>query len=475
MSRQDLDDPSDRLAMPSRRAALFNARDMLLASAAAPALLAGASDVAAQEAAKLNVVHGFVTHRSILLWLQGTRAHPVRLQVMERESTSTPVQTIDAELDLRADCTATLEIGGLEEGTLHHYVVRHAKTDQVLATGSFKTQPLWQWRRDPPTLRIAAGSCAYLNEARYDRPGKPYGSDEEIFDTIAAASPELMLWLGDNIYLREVDWTSREGINRRYRYYRSHPRLQKLWQACPHIAIWDDHDFGPNDGDASFEGRGWAQEMFRRYWPLPYAPPSDGLYGRVLQGDVDIFMLDDRSYRYPNRWPAGADKVMFGAKQMQWLKAALTYSQAPFKIVAGGSQFLNRASDETREAWPKYAAEQADFMRWLAERKIPGVLFLSGDRHFSQMLRIERPGLYPLHEITTSALTAGVVTQVSQAERASTEVVPGTMLHEHNFAMITVTGPRTQRALSIEIHDTKGEKKWEWKTTAAELAAGTRT
>ena len=47
--------------------------------------------------------------------------------------------------------------------------------------------------------------------------------------------------------------------------------------------------------------------MFRRYWPLPYAPPADGLYGRILQGDVDIFMLDDRSYRYPNRWPAGPD------------------------------------------------------------------------------------------------------------------------------------------------------------------------
>jgi alkaline phosphatase D len=250
--------------------------------------------------------------------------------------------------------------------------------------------------------------------------------------------------------------------------------MQRLWTACPHVAIWDDHDFGPDNGDASYAGSGWTLEMFRRYWPLPYSPPSDGLYGKVLQGDVDIFLLDDRSYRYPNRWPEGPEKVLYGAKQMQWLKAALTYSRAPFKLIAGGSQFFNQASGAERESWARFPAEQGDFKRWLEERKIAGVIFLSGDRHFTQMLRVQRPGLYPLHEITTSPLTAGVVKEIAEAERSHPDVVPGTMYHDRNFAMITVTGPRTQRALTLEIRDTKGEKRWEWKTTAAELAEGTR-
>jgi alkaline phosphatase D len=213
--------------------------------------------------------------------------------------------------------------------------------------------------------------------------------------------------------------------------------------------------------------------MFRRYWPLPYTPPGDGLYGKVLQGDVDIFLLDDRSYRYPNHWPEGPEKVMYGPKQMQWLKAALTYSQTPFKIVAGGSQFFNQASGPGRESWAHFPAELGDFKRWLEERKIPGVIFLSGDRHFTQMLRVQRPGLYPLHEVTTSPLTAGVVTEISDAERNHPDVVPGTMYHGRNFAMITVSGPRTQRTLSLEIRDTNGEKRWEWRTTAAQLAQGT--
>jgi alkaline phosphatase D len=290
-----------------------------------------------------------------------------------------------------------------------------------------------------------------------------------------------MLWLGDNIYLRDPEWTSREGINRRYRYYRSHASMKKLMQAAPHVAIWDDHDFGPDDADASFVNRRWTREMFHRYWPLPYDPPADGLYGMVTVGDVDIFMLDDRSYRYPNRWPAEApEKAMYGPAQMQWLKAALVYSRAPFKLVAGGTQFFNKVSRAQPgapyrgETWSNFPAEQESLMRFLAETRIPGVVFLSGDRHLAQMFRIERQGLYPLHEVTTSPLTAGAIANPVDAERNNPEMIPGTMYNDRNFAMITVTGARTKRAISIELRDTAGNKRWDWQASAAELAEGTR-
>jgi alkaline phosphatase D len=212
--------------------------------------------------------------------------------------------------------------------------------------------------------------------------------------------------------------------------------------------------------------------MFHRYWPLPYTPPADGLYGKVLQGDVDIFLLDGRSYRDSDRWP-GEDKAMFGPRQMRWLKSALLYSRAPFKIVAGGSQFFNRASRS--ECWLKYPAECQDFLRFLDQSRIPGVVFLSGDRHFTEHLRIERPNLYPLHEFTISPLTFGRSSSLDAAERNNPDLVAGSLLDERNFALLTVTGPARQRALSIEVRDTRGQKKWEWTTTAAELAQGTKT
>ena len=483
MSRPELEDPSDRVEMPSRRQALFTARDALFAAAATPALpgLAWAANAKAPAVPQLRVMHGFADHQGILLWLQGERAQPVRLEVMAGSAAAKPLQLIDGELAARDDFTTTLAVAGLDPGTQHHYVIRRPDTKAVLARGAFKTQVLWQWRTDPPTVRIAAGSCAYLNDARYDRPGKPYGGGEEIYDTIAGLSPDLMLWLGDYLYLREADTTSRAGINYRYRYHRKHPSQQKLYTACPQVALWDDHDFGPDDSDASYSGKGWSSEVFGRYWPMPYAPPADGFYGQMLQGDVELFLLDCRSYRDPNHWPNAAGKAMYGAKQIQWLKKALTYStthhspRAPFRIICGGSQFLNRVSGDWRESWAYYPDEQGEFLRWLAERKIPGVFFLSGDRHFAQHLRFERPGLYPLNEITTSPLTSGLVSRIADEEKNSADIVPGTMLMERNFAMITVTGPRAKRELAIEIRDAKGGKRWEWRTTAAELAPGTRS
>ena len=425
--------------------------------------------LAAAEADALRVLHGFAHQQGLSLWMQGARARELQVDVI---AGGAAVQTVAARLDPAADCSAIVELSGLEPGGEYRYVVRDAGGE--CASGAFRTQPLWQWRTDPPTVRIATGSCHYLNDGHFDRPGKPYGGGYEIFDTIAAASPDLMLWLGDNIYLREPEYTSREGINRRYRAYRAHPAMQRLMTAAPHVAIWDDHDFGPDDSDASYAGRGWTLEMFRRYWPLPYAPPAGGLYGMVTQGDVDIFLLDDRSWRDPDRWPEGADKAMYGAAQMHWLKAALVYSKAPFKLVAGGSQFFNDVSAPHVESWSRYPAEQRDLLDFLAARRIPGVIFLSGDRHFSQMLRVERPGLYPIHELTTSPLTSGVVANPGDAERGNPKLVAGSMLNERNFALVTVSGPRRERRIALELRDARGAQRFTWTASAAELAAGTR-
>jgi alkaline phosphatase D len=471
--------PSERPSQPARREALFTARDLLLASLATPAAALLSSPAAAARAASaLTVMHGFADLQGITLWLQGARAQSVRVELQAEGRVEA---VVDVSLEAQADCAASIYIGALQSGTTYRYTVRPRSGREALASGTFKTQAHWQYRGDPPTIRIATGSCNYLNDGRYDRPGTPYGGGEGIFDAIAATTPDLMLWLGDNIYLRDPEWTSREGINRRYRFYRSHAAMRKLWQAAPHVAIWDDHDFGPDDSDASFVNREWSLQMFRRYWPLPYAPRRDGLYGMVTLGDVDIFMLDDRSYRYPNRWPADApDKAMYGAAQMQWLKAALVYSRAPFKLVAGGTQFFNkvsRAEPGARyrgETWSNFPAEQESLRKFLDETRIPGVVFLSGDRHYAQMLRIERGPLYPLHELTTSPLTAGPIRDPGEAERNNPEMVPGTMYNDRNFALITVTGPRTRRAMAVELRDTAGNKVWEWQATAAQLAEGTR-
>ena len=82
----------------------------------------------------------------------------------------------------------------------------------------------------------------------------------------------------------------------RDRAYRALPELRRLWRATSHIAVWDDHDYGPNDGDASFVMKGAALEVFRRYWPNPTygLPDVPGTFGWMHLGDVDFFLLADQ-------------------------------------------------------------------------------------------------------------------------------------------------------------------------------------
>ena len=153
-------------------------------------------------------------------------------------------QTASVESDEKHGHTAHLELTGLEPGT-DYDVVMVVGGKELTESMEVSTQVLWDYRMDPPPFSFVTGSCAYINEPEYDRPGRPYGGGYEIFESMAAEDPDMMLWLGDNIYLREVDFQSYSGFLHRYSHMRQTPEMADLLKACPQYAIWDDHDFGP--------------------------------------------------------------------------------------------------------------------------------------------------------------------------------------------------------------------------------------
>lgn len=428
--------------------------------AAAFALLAAAPVWAA------SILHGFADMSSITFWVQTDRAARVAVE-LHPEADPSKRRRVEGVTRPEDDFALALRLAGLDPGTRYRYSIA-IDGKPAAEPGRFATQPFWQFRAEPPAFSVAFGSCFYLND-RFDRPGPPWGAGFEILDAIASQSPDLMLWLGDNVYLREPEWTSIEGMSARYRAMRALPELRTLARATSHVAIWDDHDYGPNDSDASFVMKGAALEVFKRYWPNPShgLPGVPGVFGLVTFGDVDFFLLDNRFHRFPNRYPQTPEKAMFGRAQLEWLKQALVSSRAPFKIVVAGGQFWNRAN--RFEAFHNFPAEQKALADWLLELKIPGVVFLSGDRHFGGLWRIERPGTYPLYEFTSSPLTAGPVVNPSAGERENPDLVPGTLLNQRNFGMLRVSGPRTERVLTLEAYDAVGKLLWQRRIAAAEL------
>jgi alkaline phosphatase D len=428
------------------------------------ALLVVAPIHAAGAKPAVNLMHGFATQGAITLWAQ--TATPARLAVeFFPEGNEGAKRRVEAATAATEDFVAHLRLANLEPGTSYRY--RVSVDGKPARDGGFRTQPLWRFRSGPPEFSVALGSCAYVDDVD-SRPGRAWGGEFQIFDAIAAKAPDFMIWLGDNLYFREREWTSPEGMSERYRTYREEPNLQKLWTATSHLAIWDDHDYGPNDSNASFVGKGWALDTFKRYWPNPTAglPGVPGIFTQVAFGDVEFFLLDDRFYRYPYDYPNTPEKTMWGKAQFDWLKQALLTSRAPFKIVANGSQFWNRAN--RYEGLYHFPAEQKALWDWLVDQRIPGVVFVSGDRHFAELLRVPRPGTYPLYELTTTPLTAGAA-EPTPEERENPDVVPGTIFGQRNFGMLRFSGPREARKLAFELYNSDGKLLWQHSVSAAEL------
>jgi alkaline phosphatase D len=425
----------------------------------------------AQTGLRSGPMVGYSEMREALVWLQTDGPAHVVVEYWDSTAPGDVVRTLPVYTGPAAAHTARFAIGPLEPGRVYHYrpVVDGDALERPYPM-RFETQRLWQWRDDPPPFTVAVGSCAYVNDAPYDRPGDPYGGDYEIFGAMHAAAPDAMLWLGDNTYLREADWYSRSGILHRWTHTRSLPELQPLLASTHHYATWDDHDFGPNNSDRSWREKATTLEVFGLFWGNPsYGRPEfEGVTTMFQWADVEFFLLDNRYHRTPNDRRTG-DDTLLGDAQLEWLIDALVASRAPFRIVAIGNQVLNPSGEA--ETWGAVAPEERErLLDRIAEEAIPGVVFLTGDRHFTELSVLERPGRYPLYDLTVSPLTAGAY--AGGRDEANTLRVPGTFFGERNFGVLSFDGPRTDRVMTITIHDVKGETIWSREIRARDLQPG---
>ena len=365
-----------------------------------------------------------------------------------------------------------MEIGGLDINTRYEYQfeIDHVKSE---IRGSFTTKDLWQWRKLAPSFSFLTGSCSYFNESIYDRPGKPYGRDSVIYETMARDSAAFMLWLGDNWYSREVDYYSPWGLWYRASHDRAEPVLKSLLKAMPQYAIWDDHDFGPDNSGASYGLKETSRQVFKSYWSSPfYGEDGKGIYSQISYSDMDLFLTDDRYFRSADDMEdsvggkPNADKHFFGQKQLEWLEDALIQSRAAFKVIVAGSQVINPMSYD--EGFYRYSFEYNQLMDFLNRNSVNGVIFLSGDRHHSEINKLVRPGNYDLYDITVSPFTSGV-SKVRGAELNSPTRVPGSLVEQKNYARISVLDDKGERILQVVFKDMNGKSLFHWSISLKQL------
>ncbi|MGB3547136.1 MAG: alkaline phosphatase D family protein [Saprospiraceae bacterium] len=424
-------------------------------------LLLSCAHLAAQQSLlQSGPMLGYTDLLETVVWVQTTEPAEVFVSYTElgdaRAETS---RTSVVRTERHLGNTAKLTADRVQPGRTYRYAVHiNGKELSFSYPTIFRTQQLWRWRNDPPEFTVAVGSCSYINEPEYDRPGPGYGSEYEIFTALDRANPEVMFWLGDNTYLREVDWYTRTGYLHRYTHTRSLPEMQPLLARTHNLATWDDHDYGPNNSDRTWIHKELAKEMFDLFWANPTSglPGLGGITTFYQYHDIDFLLLDNRSYRTPNDQKRKDNKTVLGKEQLEWLIESLIFSQAPYKMVGIGGQVLNTArAGETYTALAP--AERAYLLRRIEEEDISGVVFLTGDRHHSELSTLKMGNGKLVHDLTVSSLTAGTGTNRSEVNDLR---VDGTLAVLHNFGLLTFSGPRTERLLTVQLRDKDGKEIW---------------
>ena len=422
---------------------------------------------------------GYRARRETAIWLETKNAQTVTL-TYQRAGKPDTVRT------LTHTAPAVTPSGGqpqqfvlplLEMGAAYEYSLAIDGTPVTRDWPfTFRTAGQWEWRTPPPDFKFLFGTCAYLNDEPYDRPGTPYGKGTTIFKHMAESGADFMIWGGDNWYYREADFDSVSGLWYRAGHDRATPDLQKLFGVMHHYATWDDHDYGSNDANKSYELKATALEIFKAYWPNQTfgEPDNPGVYQKFSWSDAMFILMDNRYHRDDTTFDEKLrpEKSQYGPKQLEWLKQSLLQAQQlnhyTFKFVVTGGQVITNFGGRS-ETFDYFRREREEIIQFIKDHKITGVVFLSGDVHFSELARLQLTPTQAVYELTSSPLASGSW-NVGESERAADpQRVEGTLVADQNYCAIAISGPKNARVATFSCYDKTNTLRWSHAVQASEL------
>jgi alkaline phosphatase D len=311
-------------------------------------------------------------------------------------------------------------------------------------------------RDDAALTRIAFGSC--IDQAR----------PQAIAQAIQAYRPDLFVFLGDNVY-GDIEGGSVDNLLRAYEVQAQNADFALLLGASRVLAIWDDHDYGVNDGGADFALKRQSEALFLDFWKVPPDDPRrarDGIYARSSFGPegkrVQVILLDTRYFRSPLRptdeWGArgkerylpdsSPGKTLLGAAQWRWLEETL---QEPADLRIVGSSIQVIAETHGYERWGNLPAERQRLYDLLAGVNDTPTVVISGDRHLGALYRTPLGNSLTLWEVTSSSLNRPWADADEQGPNQLGPIYGG-----ENFGTIEIDW-QARRAI-LAIHDTDGNR-----------------
>jgi len=423
---------------------------------------------------------GYMEHREVLIWIQTSCCKKVTLQfsMAALPKVKTEISIINPNDSVcKQPFIAKFIPSNLSVGTTYDYkIFLDGKEQKFGYPLKFKTKDLCEWKNDPPEFNFLTGSCNYVNDSIYEKPGMPSGQGTSLFWRMAEEQAEFMLWLGDNVYMHEADYSCESGISYRYRHTRSDRNLQKLLAVKNNYAIWDDHDYGDNNSGKGFPMKDASYKIFKEYWGnKTYGENHEGIYSMFSYADADFILLDNRWWRDESdlNEKDNPQKTQLGEKQIQWFLFQLAHSKATFKFVCVGGQFLNEHTKN--ESFNLFKNERQRIIDFIITNKISGVIFLSGDRHHTEMLEYNKRKTdlgYSLFELTSSSLShlPNILSDTSE-EYHNPMRIKNSLVMENNYCVVSIKGKTGMRKVKFFCIDKDGNAKWEFEIGEDQLKA----
>ena len=406
----------------------------ILQTRTAPAFVPSARPVAAW-----GLQIGDVEANRATIWSRADRDSIMRVEwaLDERLATGRAARAVPALA--RTDHTARVDLLGLPadseiyvrvifEGVGH----KHAKSEPLV--GRFRTAP-----RRSRNIRFVWGG---------DTAGQGWGIDLSqggmtTYEAMRQVAPDFFIHSGDNIYAdgpMTPEVTDAEGIviwrnayldvvpeklkvaetlhefRRNYLYNRYDQHLRNFTAEVPQIWQWDDHEIVNNwSPSKQLDSRYAVTDVNvliangRRAF-LEYSPQRWGRgdrFGRVYRhiaygADLDIFVLDMRSYRAGNSCNTqpepGPETAFLGVDQIRWLKQNLRRSRATWKVIAADMPLGLMVGDGTDPATGCPRAENssngdgpvlgrefeiADILKFIKHANVENIVWLTADVHYA--------------------------------------------------------------------------------------------
>ena len=318
-----------------------------------------------------GVQSGDVTADRAIVWSKTDRPARLIVEYSTSDSFRNARRLVGPAALAETDFTARVDLTGLPAGQEIFYRVLF----QDLADPRVLSAPAAGRLRTPPMGRGTVTFAWSGDEAGQGWGINPGWGGMKMYDVMRRANPAFFIHSGDQIYadgpipaeFKLDDGTLWKNVtspakakvaeslaeyrgNFAYNFLDEHKR--RFCAEVPMLVQWDDHEVrnnwypGQMLGDERYTVKSasllaaWAKRAMFEYNPFRLdATDPERVYRSFAYGpSLEVFMLDERSYRGPNtanRQPAlDAEAAFLGPEQMRWLRRALFDSRATWKVIA---------------------------------------------------------------------------------------------------------------------------------------------